>query len=813
MLRTSKSELSLLSLENKNTASQPIKINGLKDILPEECPNSLPNNLNKIKNSLNKTRIDEIKDLTEFNEYNPDDLNYSIYSDTTENKISLGTSPEINPISKINSKTNDKWVDSTLIYKCQKCDVYFGLITRKHHCRACGGVYCYKCCDKYIDIPKKLIKIPNEDSSYKSIITNSYRWLFNKDKQLVCIDCDQKIKDLKETEHLIKIFYYLDLKTLYNVTTISKLYNKAAQYYILKFRDIQYKNLKETYDSWEIKSIYEIRDYLIFHSVWFNILIKTIYLYTKKTKKLDRIMWLDTIIWNITHLSDNDIKKKYINVKCWSLLCSRKCMKKLDFDDIINTLNFLSTEVITDDEVWNTSYNKDIILNLTIILMRRCKKKNYVFISLLCKIYTNLFANEFINLDKDYMKIIFNTIIFNTPYPEEIKEDLNNKKIISLLLFEKFYLEDVNNLNKICITDIGIHCFIKELTKYITTNFGNSLLNDILKSTIFLTNILNNFNENLPNLDSPIIYPLNPSYYIKRINKRTMLNSNTRPILVDVDLFIKDNNVNDSNLEKGVNLEKRNVKFIIKKDKVLRKEQIISCLIEVLQYKLGVYKFQDNLGDFESVPTYQILMLTKDIGLIEYIEDSITLRMINQNGYTLQNYILNRNLNLTMDVVKTRFMHSLSISSCISYIIGLGDRHLDNIMINKNGQIFHIDYAYIMENPLTTIFDTPQIKVTDDIIDFLGGPYSVYYEEFKKMVVKIYNILRANKIILNTYFKFICDEGYLNWNIVESKLNQKMMNGMKCKDIEITLINEIESANSLTNMFVDICHKYKQKLF
>lgn len=812
MLRTSKSELSFLSLENTDTRAraQPIKINGLKDIIVEEHPNSLPNNLNIIKRSTSRLRMDEIVNLTEINEYNPDELNYSVYSDITDNKICLGTSPEINPISKINPKTNDKWVDASLIYKCQRCETNFGLITRKHHCRACGGVYCYKCCDKYIDIPKKLIKIPDEDNTYKSVLTNSYRWFFNKDRQLVCVDCDNKIRDLKQTEHLIKIFYYLDLKTLYQVTSVSKLYNKAAQYYILKFRDIQYKNVKENYDSWEIQSIYEIKDYLIFHSVWFNILIKTIYFYTKKTKKLDRIMWLDTVIRNVTHLTDFDIKRKYKHIKCWSLLCSRKCMKRLDFDDIINTLNFLSTEVITDDEIWNTSYNKDIILNLTIILMRRCKKKNYIFISLLCKIYTNLFANEFVNLDEEYMKFIFNTIVFNTPYPDDIKYNSSNKRILSLLLFEKFYLEDINKNNKVCITDIGIHCFLKELTKYINMNFGNSLFNDILKSTVFLTNILNNSIDNIL-LENPIIYPLNPSYYIRKINKKTILNSNTRPILMDVDLIMKDEK--EYSEKDKVNLVTKNVKFIIKKDKVLRKEQIISCLIEVLQYKLSVYKFQDNLGDFEPVPTYQILMLTKDIGLIEYIEDSITLRMINQNGYTLQNYILNRNLNEKLDIVKTRFMQSLSISSCISYIIGLGDRHLDNIMINKNGQLFHIDYAYIMENPLTTIFDTPQIKVTDDIIDFLGGPHSVYYDEFKKLVIKIYNILRANKNILNTYFKFICDEGYLNWSTVESKLNQKMMSGMKCKDIEITLINEIETANSFTNMFVDICHTYKQKLF
>ncbi len=793
---------------DKFEKSKPIKINGLKDIinLEDNHSSSLPNNINIVMNRHSiKIRSDEVKDIKDVNELNDgesrvfnetQELNYSIYNDLT-NKISLSTSPETNPISKLHPKTNDKWVDASLIYKCQRCDISFGLLTRKHHCRACGGVYCYKCCDKYIIIPQKLIKIPNHDQTYKSLISNSYRWLFNKDKHLVCTDCDVKITELKDIEYLIKIFYYLDIKTLYIVSQVSKLYNKAAQYYMIKFRDIQYKNLKESYDSWEINSVYEIKDCLIFHSIWFNILIKTIYAYTKKNKKIDRLMWLDTVIQNVTFLNDMDIKKKFKTVKCWNLLCSRKCMRKLDFDDIINTLTFLTSEIISDDEIWNNSYNKNIILNLTILLMRRCKKKNYIFISLLCKIYMNLFCNEFINLDEEYMTLIFNTIVFSLPYPDTIQETSSNKRILSLLLFEKFYLEEAQK-DKVDV-DIGTFCFLRQLTKYIQKNFDkNNLLDEIIRSTSVLTKLLTH--SNILELENPIIYPLNPQYNIKKINKRTVLNSNTKPILIDADIIDSNN-------------ETKNIKFIIKKDKNLRKEQIISCLIEVLQYKLTVYKFQEDLDNFESVPTYQILMLTKDIGLIEYIEDSITLRMINQNGYTLQNYILNRNLDQTLDSIKTRFMQSLSISSCISYIIGLGDRHLDNIMINKKGQIFHIDYAYIMENPLTTFFEMPQIKVTNDIIDFLGGPQSVYYNDFKKMVVKIYNILRANRNILNTYFKFICDEGYLNWNNIESKLNQKIMCGMKCKDIEITLINEIESANSFSNMFVDICHTYKQRLF
>ena len=194
--------------------------------------------------------------------------------------------------------------------------------------------------------------------------------------------------------------------------------------------------------------------------------------------------------------------------------------------------------------------------------------------------------------------------------------------------------------------------------------------------------------------------------------------------------------------------------------------------------------------------------------MIEFIEDSITLHMVNEKGLSLQNYIMNCNMGGTVESIKRRFVNSLSISSAISYIIGLGDRHLDNIMIHRSGMIFHIDFGYIMEQPLT-LFEMPQIKITSDIIDMLEGTNSIYYSDFKKLVIIIYNILRANKHILYQYFKFIAGENLLNWESIKDKLDNRMMTTSSMKDIEITLINEIESSNSLNNKMADICHMYR----
>ena len=755
--------------------SKPIDIN--KSQTRDE-PNSLYSN-NSIENYINihSSRVSH-------------NLNYSIYVDKKMNSC-------ISPTDKIvYLKTNEKWVDSNIVSKCQKCNNSFNFFTRKHHCRSCGDVFCYKCCYKYIDIPNKLIKKPKEDVSYMSFVKTKYRELMNGINQLVCNDCETKICQLKEVEPLIQIFAYLELKDLYNVSAVSKNYNIAAKYHIARFRDIQYKSLTATYDFWEINILWNMKEQIINHNIWLSCLIKSAYIYTLKNKDFNRLKWVLDIIRYSNQGS---------NIKCWSLMCSRRCLNHLDFDDIVDLLDFIninSLEINKEHKILNKTdeyiikYTKSIIIILIKYMMKRITKIS-LYIPMICRIQSIIFDNYILE-DDDFYNEICQIILFykddmkqakGVRYTPLIKDFEKNSfacyKIAVLILYESIYIDSKS--------DIGYYNFFKFIKNYININIGSHVLSDVL-------NLINNINNIINDKDiTPFINPFNPDESIIRILNKTNIVSNTKPILVEVETL--------HNNEYG------KLKFIIKTDINLRKEQIVSCLIGVLQHKLKLHMTQgcydrDNITE---VPNYMIIMLSNNIGLIQFIE-STTLRAISDEGYSLQNYILKNNRRLTIDTIKKTFVDSLSISSSISYIIGLGDRHLDNIMIQKNGVIFHIDYGYVLENPVT-LFEMPQIKLTNDIIDFLEGVNSNYYNDFKKNVIDIYNILRANKNVLYQFFRFIADEGLLDWNSIQSKLDTRTMIGVKNKDIEITLINEIESANSLKNMIADICHTYRQKLF
>eukprot|EP00096_Caligus_rogercresseyi_P005564 TRINITY_DN2137_c0_g1_i1.p1 TRINITY_DN2137_c0_g1~~TRINITY_DN2137_c0_g1_i1.p1 ORF type:complete len:708 (+),score=268.56 TRINITY_DN2137_c0_g1_i1:229-2352(+) len=59
--------------------------------------------------------------------------------------------PVVEADAMFEADTAPAWVDGTV---CHRCRVEFGVMTRQHHCRACGQVFCSKCSSKTSSLPK-----------------------------------------------------------------------------------------------------------------------------------------------------------------------------------------------------------------------------------------------------------------------------------------------------------------------------------------------------------------------------------------------------------------------------------------------------------------------------------------------------------------------------------------------------------------------------------------------------------------------------------------------------------------------------------
>jgi phosphatidylinositol 3-kinase len=83
-----------------------------------------------------------------------------------------------------------------------------------------------------------------------------------------------------------------------------------------------------------------------------------------------------------------------------------------------------------------------------------------------------------------------------------------------------------------------------------------------------------------------------------------------------------------------------------------------------------------------------------------------------------------------------------------TYVLGIGDRHLDNLLLSKSGHCFHIDFGFILGRDPKG-FVSP-MRLTQAMVDGMGGDQSQDYRRFASHCAEAFNILRkSSNLILN----------------------------------------------------------------
>ncbi len=167
---------------------------------------------------------------------------------------------------------------------------------------------------------------------------------------------------------------------------------------------------------------------------------------------------------------------------------------------------------------------------------------------------------------------------------------------------------------------------------------------------------------------------------------------------------------------------------------------------------------------------YKVLCTGNEEGMLEMVTNAETLANIHvkEGGAisqlfskgSVKNWI-EKNCANKKEAIEN-FMLS-NVAYCLAtFVLGIGDRHNDNIMIKRNGELFHIDFGHFLGHfkyKMGIKRERAPFVFTRQFQSVLGGDNSDNFKEFKSNLEKGYIILRNHKEVIITLLSILLCTG------------------------------------------------------
>mmetsp|Transcript_20379 Transcript_20379/g.38143 ORF Transcript_20379/g.38143 Transcript_20379/m.38143 type:complete len:1122 (-) Transcript_20379:1077-4442(-) len=269
-------------------------------------------------------------------------------------------------------------------------------------------------------------------------------------------------------------------------------------------------------------------------------------------------------------------------------------------------------------------------------------------------------------------------------------------------------------------------------------------------------------NASLPEV---VTSPLNPKYVIRsfQIDECKVMKSKKRPLYL---VFLRENY--------------EPVHVLFKAGDDLRQDMLT----------LQAFKLMESLwlkNDLNlQLSLYGCLTMGNEVGMLEIVRESCTLADVHKWAGGQRAVFSEKTLlqwlkaNATCEQAVDNFISSCAGYSIATYVLGVADRHNDNIMLRKTGQIFHIDFGHFLgyfKKKMGIKRETAPFVFTPDFAFAMGKPKSQGYEKFLRLAVSAYNILRHNSHLIYLLLALMLSSGITELTRKDLKYLEKTLIG------------------------------------
>lgn len=187
----------------------------------------------------------------------------------------------------------------------------------------------------------------------------------------------------------------------------------------------------------------------------------------------------------------------------------------------------------------------------------------------------------------------------------------------------------------------------------------------------------------------------------------------------------------------------------------LRQDQLVIQIITLMDQLLQ----KENL-DLKLSP-YKILATSTSAGASQFVQSASISSIVNKfKANPVLGYLKYHNpddrqpLGVRQETLDT-YVRSCAGYCVITYILGVGDRHLENLLLAPDGHFFHADFGFILGRDPKPF--APLMKLSKEMVDCMGGVQSDQYQQFKQYCFLSYTALRKSSNLILNLFSLMVD--------------------------------------------------------